>query len=430
MTELLLNRYDQGTLIEDLKKKQLALLQKQLQRIYQNSIFYRNKLDEANVKPSDIKSLEDLTKIPLTSREELEQNFNSILAVPNSKVATIRMSSGTTGSPLKIAHTKKDVDMIADASARRLTYHGATNNDVVQITSAYGLWQGAWSMHWGAEKIGACIMPVGPADTERQILLIKQFGTTILYAATNYHFRILEVAKALGEDLSKYRLNMAVCVAEKPTTTQIDILKQQCGYKKVISDYGSTECPGFSVNCSQDPELHHVWDDYYLVEVVDPETHEPLEEGQKGELVVTSLQREAFPLLRYLSRDITTYYGYRGCECGLVHPTNGADIDREDPMTKIRGETVFPTHIEFLLTKFPALTGRAQITVDKRTPRHEAILRAETAAALPAESQMALKEEITTEIKARVGIAFSDVAFIPEGELESKYKKVIVISAP
>jgi len=145
---------------------------------------------------------------------------------------------------------------------------------------------------------------------------------------------------------------------------------------------------------------------------------------------VTSLQREAIPLLRYLSRDITTYYGYRGCECGLVQPTIGADIDREDAMTKIRGVTVFPSHIEFLLTKFPALTGRAQITVDKRTPRHEAILRAETAAALPAESQMALKEEITTEIKARVGIAFSDVAFIPQGELESKYKKVIVISAP
>jgi phenylacetate-CoA ligase len=414
--------------IEAVKKHQLALLKSQLQRVYEKSPFYHQKFVEAGLHPSDIISLDNLSKIPLTNREELEKNFGNILAVPPEQITTIRMSSGTTGSPLKIAHTKRDIEMIADASARRLSYFGASSKDVVQITSAYGLWQGAWSMHWGAEKIGACILPVGPADTERQILLIKQFGTTILYAATNYHFRILEVAKSHGEDLAKYNLKLAICVAEKPTPAQISILKKECGYEKVVSDYGATEYPGFSVNCSSDSSLHHIWPDYYIIETVDPDTHEPIREGEKGELVITSLQREAFPLIRYLSRDLTTFFGYKECQCGLCAPTISADIDREDYMTKIRGVTVFPSHVEFLLSRITGLTGKAQIIVDKRTPTHEALLRVESSHPIRPDFQKALREEILTEMKTRIGIKFNEIEFLPQGRLESKFKKVIIIS--
>ena len=346
--------------------------------------------------------------------------------MPYSEIATVRLSSGTTGHPLKIAHTRRDIDMIADASAQRLLYHGATNKDIVQITSAYGLWQGAWSMHWGAERVGMFVIPIGPAESERQILVIKQFGTTILYAATNYHFRILEVAKALGENLKNYNLKTAYCVAEKPTISQVETLKRECGYEKVISDYGATEFPGFSVNCKEDPNVHHVWGNYYLVEVVDPETHEPLDEGERGELVVTSLQREAFPLIRYLSRDITTYFGFAKCSCGMCHPKISADIDREDYMTKIRGVTVFPSHVEFLLGKFHELTGKCQIIVDKRTPKHETLLRAETAGVLSQSAETSLRKEIIDDVKNRVGITFNDVVFVPAGQLEGKYRKVIV----
>jgi len=417
----------EGASTEDLKKMQLELLKKQVARVYEKSRFYREKFMKVGLKPSDIKSLADVSKIPLTTRGELEQNFINILAVPPSEIATIRLTSGTTGHPLRIAHTKKDIKMIAEASGRRLIYHGATKNDVVQITAAYGLWQGAWSMHWGAERIGACVIPVGPADSERQILLIKQFGTTVLYAATNYHFRLIEVAKALGEDLSKYNLTTAFCVAEKPTKAQIAFLKQECGYKKVISDYGATEFPGFSVNCARDEDVHHVWADFYLVEVVNPETHEPLGEGEKGELVITSLQREAIPLIRYLSRDITEYMGFEKCECGLSHPRISAEIDREDSMTKIRGVTIFPSHIEFLLNNFADLTGKCQIVVDKRTPRHETTLRVETVNSLPVGAVRPLVADIIAEIKNRVGITFNEVEFIPSGQLENKYKKVLVL---
>lgn len=411
---------------DQLKDLQLTLLQKQVRRVYEKSSFYREKFDKAGFAPSEIKAIGDVTKIPLTTREELEQNFFSALAVPYSEVATIRLSSGTTGHPLRIAHSERDVAMIADASARRLLYHGVTGEDVVQITSAYGMWQGAWSMHWGAEKIGACVLPVGPADSERQILLIKQFRTTVLYAATNYHFRILEVAKSLGEDLSQNHLKIAFCVAEKPTRSQIATLRKECGYEKVVSDYGATEFPGFSVNCREDGDVHHIWADYYLVEVVDPESHEPLGEGEKGELVITSLQREAFPLMRYLSGDITTFIGFEKCACGLNHPKICADIDREDYMTKIRGVTVFPSHVEFLLSKFNELTGKAQIIVDKRTPKHETTLKAEVTSPLSSSALQSLKQEIVAEVKNRVGITFNEVVFIPSGQLENKYRKVII----
>jgi phenylacetate-CoA ligase len=234
---------------------------------------------------------------------------------------------------------------------------------------------------------------VGPGDSERQILIIKQLGTTVLYAVTNFHFRILEVAKALGEDLRDYNLRIGICVAEKPSKEQISILENGFGYEKVVIDYGATEFPGFSAHCEKDRDFHHVWADFYLVEVVDPETHEPLGEGERGELVITSLQREAFPLIRYLSRDITRYLGFEKCACGMVHPKVGVDIDREDFMAKIRGVAVFPGHVEMVLSKFPGLTGRCQIIVDKRTPKQEATLKVETKVGLTSIEQKYVKEK-------------------------------------
>jgi len=421
------NRQIQTASIEELKKLQLKLLKRQVKRVYENSVFYHRKFKKAGVKPTQIKSLDDASKLPLTSREELEANFHDVLAVPLSKVSTIRMTSGTTGRPLRIAHTKKDVIMITEASARKLIYHGVTAKDIVQVTAAYGLWQGAWSVHWGAEKIGACVIPVGPGDTERQILLIKQLGTTVLYGVTNYHFRILEVAKALGEDLRDYSLRVGICVAEKPTKEQISMLEKGFGYEKVVIDYGATEFPGFSVQCEEERKHHHVWADFYFIEVVDPQTHEPLVEGERGELVITSLQREAFPLIRYLSRDITDYIGFEKCSCGMSHPKIGVNIDREDFMTKIRGVAIFPGHIEAILSKFPELTGRCQIIADKRTPKQEAALKVETSRNLSETVQKSIRGKIIEEVKNRVGVTFNEVVFVPNGTFRGKFRKTIVI---
>jgi phenylacetate-CoA ligase len=161
--------------------------------------------------------------------------------------------------------------------------------------------------------------------------------------------------------------------------------------------------------------------------VVEPATHEPLQEGQKGELVITSLQREAFPLIRYLSRDITTYFGFENCACGLNHPMISANIDREDSMTKIRGVTVFPSHIEKILNNFPGITAKCQLIVDKHTPRHETIIKVETAQSLSPEQEKSLKAGIISEVKTRVGIGLNDVIFIPQNDLGNKFKKVVIL---
>lgn len=422
------NKRIQSASEEKLKKLQLKLLKAQLRRVYRNSQFYKSKFRQAKLDPSQIRSLQDITKIPFTTREELENNFSKILTVSPSKVAALRMTTGTTGTPLTIAHNAKDLENVAEASARKLTYHGVTFRDVVQVTASYGLWQGAWSVHSGAEKIGACIIPVGAGNTERQIRIIKQFNTTVLYGATNYHFRIAEVARQLGADLRSSSLRVGICVAEKPTKPQIDMLRREFGYETVAIDYGATEFPGFSVHCMEDSNSHHIWADYHLVEAVDPAKHETIDEGERGELVVTTLQREAFPLIRYLSRDVTNLVGFGKCGCGMSHPKVGIDIDRVDYMTKIRGTPVFPSRIEFILGEFSELTGKNQIILDKRTPRQNVTLKVEKKGELQKAVKNSLKTKIRLEIKNRIGITIDEIVLVPFGTFEQKFKKSVVIA--
>jgi phenylacetate-CoA ligase len=413
---------------EHLKKMQLNLLKRQVSRVYEQSKFYRTKFKKVGFHPSQIRCLDDLKKIPFTTREELEKNFDEILTTPLTQIATVHQTSGTSGYPLTVAFTKKDINDIAEAYARKLTHYHVTSKDVIQITGAYGLWQGAWSVHWGAEKMGMCVIPAGPGETERQIKLIKRFGTTVLYAVTNYHFRILEIAKQANEDLKRTALRVAICVAEKPTKQQIDTLKEEVGYEDVMIDYGATEFPGFSVHCTYDPSVHHIWADYYLAEAVNPETFEPLEQGERGELVITSLQREAFPLLRYLSGDITNLIGFEECGCGLTHPKIGINIDRMDFMVKVRGSPVFPSEIESILGEHPELSGQYQLIVDKRTPKQEITLRVEKNAYLSEIQEGALKYKIVKKVKANLAITINSLFFTPRGTFEGKVKKTEVIT--
>jgi phenylacetate-CoA ligase len=413
--------------IKQLENLRMKLIKWQVNRTYNISQFYRCKFKKNHFHPSQLKNLDDIKKVPFTTREELEVSFKEILCVPFSQVATIRQTSGTTGIPLTVAHSKKDLETVAEAYARKLTYHGVTKRDVIQITTPYGLWQGAWSIHSGAEKIGACILPVGPGDTERQVRIIKNFNTTVLYAVTNYHLRIAEIAKQMGEDLGHSSLRVGICVGERPTEQQTRILKKELGYETVVVDYGATEFPGFCVNCRTDHKFHHVWADYHLVEVVDPDTKELLPEGERGELVITTLQRESFPLIRYLTRDITCYEGFSNCDCGSNHPKINADIDRKDFMIKVRGTPVFPSRVEYILSGFEGITGRNQIIVDKRTPRQELILKAELERELSKLNAELLKEEIQRKIKRDIGITVNEILFVPFGVFDDKLVKTVVM---
>lgn len=419
----------QGAAIKELKEIQLKLLKQELSHVYANSKFYHEKFKEANIKPSDITTLEDIRKIPITTRTELEDNFQDVLSVPFDQVLTIRQTSGTTGAPMTVAHSRNDVESAAEASARKLTFHGITSKDKVQVTALYGLFQGAWSIHWGLNKIGVCEIPVGPGDTERQIRLIKNFNTTIIYGVTNYHLRIAEVAEQTGQDLSKSSLRGGICVSEKPTVQQKERMKNELGYKNIFLDYGATEFPGLSVYCEEDNEGHHIWADKYLVEVVDPQTMEPLADGERGELVITSLQREASPLIRYSSRDIVDYYGFQQCSCGMCHPKIGTEIDRKDFMVKVRGVPVFPSRVEALLVNFPELTGRCQIIIDRSSPKQRFTIKAETNGDLSVSKQQLIKESLQEQLKTKFDVALTldDATFVPIGVFEDKMKKSIVI---
>jgi phenylacetate-CoA ligase len=413
--------------VEELRSLQTRLFRRQIKRVYEKSRFYRRKFKAHGVNPSQIRSLDDVTKLPFTTRAELEENFEGILSIPTTSLATIRQTSGTTGSPLTIAHSKKDLNIIANAYARKLFYHGITNQDIVQVTATYGLWQGAWSIHYGAEKLGCFVLPVSSGNTERQVKLIKRFAPTVLYAVTSYHFRIAEVAKQMGEDLRSSSLKMGICVTERPTMQQTSRLKKEFGYDKVMIDYGATEFPGFSVQCRTNPNFHHIYADYHFVESVDPKSLEPVQKGERGELVVTTLQREAFPLIRYLSSDVTELTGCSSCDCGLNHPKVSVDIDRKDFMVKVKGTAIFPSSLEHILEDFDEVTGRSQIIVDKSTPRQEAILNVEAKTGLPKTVQQLLKMRIRNTIKSRIGVTLDEIVFVPAGTFEDKFQKSVVI---
>lgn len=408
---------------------QLELLKKQIRKVHSNSKFYREKFAHPGVLPNDIKNIEDLQKLPFLTREELQNNFADILSASPDQIQMIIQSSGTTlGSPLTLAHTRNDIAVIAEAKKRELMLYGVTKKDVAQVTLPYGLWQGAWSTHWGLNEIGTCIIAIGAGSTERQIDLMKKFGTTVLFATPNYHLRIAEVFTQMNKDKNDLSLQIGVCMAGKLTNQQKELLKKELGYKEIYIDYGATEFPGFCTQCPVNSEIHHIWSDNYLVEVVDPETHQPLPEGVRGELVITSLRKEATPLIRYLSRDITTlYYNSSRCMCGLIHPRIDANICREDFMVKVRGVPLFPGQIECFVEEIPGLTGNTQIVLDKRLPSEAITLNIETNGGLSAEVSEDINRKILRYTKTFLGISVNNINFVPNGTFGDKFKKSVVI---
>ena len=405
---------------------QLELLKCQLKRIYKESKFYREKFKKACVSPDALKSLNDIKKFPFLTREEIQEHFCDILSVPPSKLLMTIQTSGTTaGNPLTMAHTKKDIEMIAETKAKEFKLYGISKYDVAQVALPYGLWQGAWSTHWGLNKIGTQIVPTGAGKTERQIQIMRHFGITVLFATPNYLLRIAQVFSDMRMKKNSLCLRIAVCVAGKLTGIHSKLIKDILGVKKIFIDYGATEFPAFCAQCPVHLKYHHIWPDNYLVEIVDPDTLTPLPEGSKGELVVTSLKKEALPLIRYLSRDITRYTSPSQCACGLDLPKIDADIDRKDFMIKVRGLPLFPGQVEKLIEGTPGLTGRLQIVVDKRIPRETLSINLERDRHSFVAAQV--ENKIREYISKYIGIKVNTINFVPEGTFADKFRKTIVL---
>lgn len=348
---------------DEIKKLQLERLQ-QTVRHCMNSPFYKKRFEEAGLKPEDIKSLDDVRKIPFTTKQDLRDTYPfGMASVPLSKCVRLHSSSGTTGNPTVILHTQKDLDEWANAVARCLWMVGLRPEDVFQNSSGYGMFTGGLGFQYGAERLGMLTIPAAAGNSLRQIKFIKDFGTTAIHAIPSYLTRLHEVMEQEGVDPRKdTKLRVFAIGAEPHTEEQRKRIEDMFGVKAYNSFGMSEMCgPGVAFECKEQNGLH-IWEDYYIVEIVDPETLEPVPDGQIGELVLTTLNREAMPLLRYRTRDLTRILP-GDCPCGRKHIRLDRMRGRSDDMMVLRGVNIFPIQIEKILLNYSELSSNYLITL-------------------------------------------------------------------
>ena len=348
---------------EQISALQLERLQATV-RHCMNSPFYKKRFEEIGLKPEDIKSLDDIRKIPFTTKADLRDTYPfGMASVPLRECTRLHSSSGTTGTPTVILHTQKDLDEWANQVARNLWMVGLRPNDVFQNSSGYGMFTGGLGFQYGAERMGMLTIPAAAGNSLRQIKFMTDFGTTALHAVPSYVTRLYEVMQSAGVDPRKdTKLKVLAIGAEPHSEEQRRRIEEMMGVKAYNSFGMSEMCgPGVGFECQEQNGLHF-WEDYYIVEIVNPDTLEPVADGEIGELVLTTLCREAMPLLRYRTRDLTRVLG-RTCPCGRNHVRIDRMRGRSDDMMVLRGVNIFPIQIEKILMTFPELANNYLITL-------------------------------------------------------------------
>lgn len=350
---------------EELKKLQGERLKATVRRVYENVPYYSQRMKEKGITPDDINTVDDLCKLPFTYKTDLRDNYPfGTFAVPMEQVVRVHASSGTTGKQTVVGYTKNDLETWADCVARCLASAGVTANDVVHIAYGYGLFTGGLGLHYGAERVGATVIPVSGGNTARQIMLLKDFGATVLCCTPSYALYIADELKSAGLTKDDLKLRVGIFGAEPWTEEMKAQIEERLGLK-AYDIYGLSEIigPGVSMNCSCQKDLH-VLADHFIPEIIDPDTGEVLPEGQEGELVFTCITKEALPLIRYRTRDISVL-NYEKCECGRTMPRMKKVRGRSDDMIIIRGVNVFPSQIESVLLKHSQVEPHYMIIVDR-----------------------------------------------------------------
>ena len=368
--------------LETMPKEETARLQYQelkvlLDRVYRNSAFYHGKMKEAGVSPDDIKSIEDIRKLPFMKKTDLRDNYpDKLVCVDREDLVRFHVSSGTTGKPTVVSYTKNDIEMWADAVARSLTACGLGKRDVIQVCYGYGLFTGGLGLHYGAEKLGAVVIPASTGNTERQIELIQDLKTTAVAGTPSYFIHMLDVAKKMGVDIRKdTNLRTAVLGAE-PWTEEMRRYIHDISGVTAHNIFGTSELSGpMFCDCE---EMHgtHIHSDIAYTEIIDPETGEPLPPGEKGELTITVLKKEAFPMIRYRLGDVSSILEGE-CPCGRTSPRIDRITGRVDDMLIIRGINVFPSAVEHALLKNPFLTSHFVIEVSRKGRLDDMLVRVE-----------------------------------------------------
>lgn len=416
---------------ERLRELQLSRLKETVKKVYERVPFYRKKFEEVGLKPEDIRTLDDIRYLPFTSKMDMRETYPfGLLAVPLSEIVEIHTSSGTTGKPVVAGYTKKDIETWAEVMARCLTMVGATREDVIQVAYGYGLFTGGLGFHYGAQKIGATVVPTSAGNTRRQIELMKDFGTTFIACTPSYALYLAEYAKEeMGIDLASLKLKRGSFGAEMWTEEMRKEIEKRFGIE-AYNVYGLTEIigPGVAHECPAKKGLH-IWEDHFYPEIIDPETGEPLPEGKEGELVLTTLTKEGMPIIRFRTRDITTLYRDR-CDCGRTHARIERIKGRTDDMIKVRGVMVFPYQIEQAILEVQGVEPHYQIILTRPHYLDEIEVQVEMSKEIFSDDvktienlRRRLEKRIEETIGVRVKVTLVEPKSIPRSE--GKAKRII-----
>jgi phenylacetate-CoA ligase len=387
---------------------QLERLKAQVRKAYSNVPLYRARFQEAGITPDDIKSLEDVARLPFTSKSDFRDNYPfGLLAEPLSNVVRVHASSGTTGKPIIAPYTAGDIDTWANLIARNLASAGVHKGDIVQNVYSYGLFTGGLGYHYGAEKLGATVIPASVGNTKRQLMLIQDLGTTVITCTPSYALILAETAQEMGIDLPTTQLRVGILGAEPWTEKMRREIEAKVGIS-AIDNYGLTELVGPGVSCEcQLKQGMHIWEDHFLAEIVDPASGQPLPYGKQGELVLTTLTKEALPVIRFRTHDLVTLYP-EPCPCGRTFIRMSKICGRTDDMLIIRGVNVFPTQIESALLSVEGVAPHYQIIVDREHHVDRIEIQVEVSEAIFSDELRGLEEmedRVRAEINSVLGIS-------------------------
>jgi phenylacetate-CoA ligase len=416
---------------EALEAIQFRRLKATIDRGYANVPFYRKQFEAAGLTPGDIQCLQDLQRLPFTTKQDLRDNYPfGMFAVPMENVVRIHASSGTTGQPTVVGYTARDVDTWASLMARSLMAGGATRGDIIHNAYGYGLFTGGLGAHYGAEKLGASVIPVSGGNTKRQVVIMKDFGPTILTATPSYALHLAEVADEMGVSFRDLKFKYGIFGAEPWSENMRGDIEEKLGLV-AVDIYGLSEVigPGVAMECHEAKKGLHIFEDHFIPEIINPETGQVLPYGETGELVFTSITKEAFPVIRYRTRDITSL-NPEPCICGRTMVRMNKVSGRSDDMLIIRGVNVFPSQIESVLMEMQNVAPHYQLVVDREGSLDILTVMVEVSDAMFSDEVKTLQSmemEITKNIKDYLGVSAKVKLVEPKAIARSQGKAVRVI---
>lgn len=391
-----------------LEALQLKRLQCVLERVYAKVPFYKASFAKAGIFPADVKCLDDLQKLPFTTKQDMRDSYPyDLFAAPLEEIVRIHASSGTTGKPTVVGYTQKDITTWTELMARSFVAAGAHKGDIIHNAYGYGLFTGGLGAHYGAERLGASVIPISGGNTKRQIMIMQDFGSTVLTCTPSYSLFMAEEAKAEGVDFRNLKLRVGIFGAEPWSEAMRDEIEQKLNLS-AIDIYGLSEImgPGVAIECIEAKKGLHIWEDHFIPEIIDPVSGQRLPEGERGELVVTTITKQGIPLIRYRTRDITSLT-YEPCICGRTHARIARMSGRSDDMLIIRGVNVFPSQIEAILVGIEGIEPHYMLIVDRQGTLDTLTVQVEVSEQLFSDEikvLQALARRVEKEIKDMLGV--------------------------